>query len=79
MAQITTKFNVGDKVSTIDKETKKAVEITVGCITASINARDKSVTIHPCKPDGDVDWYTGYDEKYCFKNQQELLNYITSK
>ena len=79
MAQITTKFNLGDKVFTIDDETKKVVEITVGSFTVSVNKNEKSVKVYPCKPDGNVDWYTSYDEKYCFNSQQELLSYITSK
>lgn len=78
MAQIKTKFNVGDKVSTIDKGTKKAVEITIGCITASMTAKNTSISVHPVKPDGDIDWYTSYEERYCFATRDELLNYVNS-
>ena len=79
MAQIKTKFHVGDKVVTIGKETQKATDIVVGCITASMTAKNTSICIHPLKStDGDIDWYTSYDERYCFTSREELMKYINS-
>lgn len=79
MAQIKTKFNVGDKVSTIDKETKKAVDITIGCVTASITKRGTIINVNPFKStDGEIDWYTSYDENHCFASRDELMKYINS-
>ena len=77
MAQITTMFNVGDKVVTLNKDTMKMTEITIGYVSASIGKDGKhSVSYSPLKDSGDVDFYTGYDENVCFANKDQLLEYI---
>jgi len=72
MATITTKFNVGDKVFTIDKETMKIREITVGTVSAIITNGGKTKVSYY-----DEKSYTeSYDENVCFASKQELLDYI---
>lgn len=77
MAQIQTRFNVGDQVVTLDEKTKKAVEITIGSISAIIGKNSTAtVSYYPQKENGEVDFYTSYDEKACFTNKEQLMQYI---
>ena len=77
MAQIMTMFNVGDKVVTLNKDTMKMTEITIGYVSASISKDGKqSVSYSPLKDSGDTDFYSSYDENVCFANKDQLLDYI---
>lgn len=78
MATIKTKFNVGDEIVTLDKETKKVVTLKVGHVTSSIDKKGtQSVSYYPINDSGDVDFYSSYDEKFCFGSKEQLLDYIT--
>lgn len=77
MAQITTMFNVGDKVVTLNKDTMKMTEITIGYVYVSIGKDGKqSVNYSPLKGSGNVDFCKSYDENVCFANKDQLLEYI---
>jgi hypothetical protein len=77
MAQISTMFNVCDKVVTLNKDTMKMTEITIGYVSASINKDGKpSVRYSPLKDSGDVDYCTSYEENVCFATKDQLLDYI---
>lgn len=73
---IQTKFNIGDKVCTIDKKTMKVREFEVESIGMVITKEKQSVIL---RAKGDSVYDDGYDEKYCFTNENELLDYITTK
>lgn len=76
MATIQTKFNVGEKAITIDPKTMKVREFTIGSMGATVNKNGSTVTLYPLKDDGDVDYYTSYDEDKCFVTDKELMDYV---
>ena len=55
---IKTRFNVGDKVFTLDKETFKMREFTVGAVSIWVD-NDTRVSYYPLK-DESVDLYESY-------------------
>ena len=71
MATISTKFNVGDKVFTIDKESMKIIEFEVRMISASCFS-DGTTTIRYTPKD----CVLSYDEFKCFATKHELLTFI---
>lgn len=74
---ITTKFNIGDKVCTIDKNTMKVKAFEIGLISVYVSKTGKPSVNYRASGDG----YTGdsYEEEFCFPNETELLAYITTK
>lgn len=74
---IKTKFNVGDKVFTIDKETFKMKRFVVGSV--SIWADDDTMVTYYPKKEEIVDYSERYKENVCFASENELLSYITTK
>ena len=72
--QITTKFNVGDPVLTIDAGTMKVKKFEVAKIGTFTSNGKTTVTLY----DGNVYDSKGYDENKCFSSQEELVTYITS-
>lgn len=76
MVQATTKFNVGDKVVTLSKDTKKMIEITIAQMVVTVKKDSSSVSVYPQNQDGSTDYYTSYEECYCFATRDELINYI---
>lgn len=73
---IKTKFNIGDKVCTIDRKTMKVKQFTVGIIKNYITKGDKVETSYVVEGEG----YAGdsYDERFCFANEAELMQYVTT-
>lgn len=74
---ITTKFNIGDKVCTIDKKTFKVKEFEIGSMSVYVSDDGKPDINYRASDDG----YSGdrYEEEFCFTNENELLDYITTK
>ncbi len=74
---IQTRFNVGDKVFTIDKETLKMKEFTVGSVHIWVN--DGARVSYYALKDEVVSYGESYDESVCFASENELLSYITTR
>lgn len=74
---IQTKFNIGDKVCTIDKNTMKVKAFEVGSVGVYVSKTGKPSVNYRASGDD----YTGdsYEEEFCFPNEAELLSYITTK
>lgn len=74
---ITTKFNIGDKVCTIDKNTMKMKAFEIGSMIVYVSKTFKPSVNYRASCDG----YTGdsYEEEFCFPNETELLSHITTK
>ena len=68
---IKTKYNVGDKVYTIDKNSMKVLPFKIKTIV-SISDESTAVRLTPEGKD-----YDSYDEKRCFPSEDELIRYIT--
>ena len=71
---IKTKFNIGDKVFSINTNTMKVKKFDVKRITSYTVGDKTSVTLY------DSDSYTadGYDESKCFATEKELMDFITT-
>ena len=74
---IQTKFNIGDKVCTIDKNTMKVKAFEIGSMGVYVSKTGKPSVNYRASDDG----YNGdsYEEEFCFPNETELLSYITTK
>lgn len=72
---ITTKFNEGDSVFTIDTISMKIKEFKISRISTYTVKGETSVTLY----ESDSCYATGYDECKCFPTAAELLTFITSK
>ena len=72
---IKTKFNIGDKVFTIDTNTLKVKNFEVKRISTFTADGTTSVTLH----DGDSYLSNGFDEGKCFMTEAELMTFITTK
>ena len=72
---ITTKFNVGDKVFTIDPNTIKIKDFVVKRVLTCTSAGNTSVTLY----DGDSYPANGYNESTCFATEADLITFITSR
>lgn len=80
MANITTRYNVGDKVFTFDPATFKAREIQIAIVSVWQRETKTEISYYPKKEDSkEADYNTRFEERFCFANQNEMLNYITSK
>ena len=72
---IKTKFNIGEKVFTIDTNTFKVKDFVVSRISTYTSDGKTNVTLY----DGDSYTASGHDESKCFATEAELLNFVTSK
>lgn len=73
--KIVTKFNVGDKVYTLDKESMRLKEFEVAHVIV-VAAKDNVRISYSVKCDG---YHSeSYDEQVCFASKDELLTYITA-
>lgn len=76
MAQVTTKFNVGDKVVALDNKTQKIRELQIASMNVCVQRDGHTITIYPVDTDGTPNFYDKYDEEHCFASREELLDYI---
>lgn len=65
--EITTKFNIGDTLFTIDKESMKIIEFQV---------TSAHVFIYKSPEDTSIYYNTTYQEDRCFRTKQELMEFI---
>ena len=73
--KIVTKFNVGDTVYTIDKETMKLKEFEVSYVSV-FSTKNEDVRIsYGVKCDSYKS--ESYDERVCFASKDDLLDYVT--
>lgn len=70
---VTTKFNVGDTVYTIDPETLKIKEFEIGSISTSTDAEKTNVYLYP---KGSSSYNSIYESK-CFASREELIDHVT--
>ena len=68
---IKTRYNVGDTVYTIDKNSMKVLPFKVKSIVV---ISDESTAIR-LTPEGQN--YDSYDERKCFPTEEELIKYVT--
>lgn len=73
---IQTKFNIGNKVCTIDKKTMKVKEFEIGSVSVFASKDEESNVRYY---DNEYYSHDGYEEKLCFASEKELLSYITTK
>lgn len=69
---VKTKFNIGDKVFTIDTNTLKVKEFVIMRMFINIHKEKNMVFLY------DDDTYNGtsYDETKCFPSEKELMDFI---
>lgn len=73
---INTKFNIGDKVFTVNKETMKAEKITIsGVMAYSYQSGAKGVKYQKQE---EVVSTTFYEEELCFTSMDELVAHIAA-
>lgn len=72
---VTTKFNVGDKVVTIEKNTMRVKEFEVASISIYVPQDETTRVMY--KPKSDVYTSDSYDETLCFAARHELIDYIS--
>lgn len=72
---VNTKFNIGDKVVTIDTNTLKLKEFVIKRMFVNLYKDKVYVSLY-----GD-DTYTStsYDEEKCFSTEEELMDFIKPK
>lgn len=73
---IKTKFNVGEKVNTIDPKTMKIREFEISSVLVLADGKSQSVTY---RAKGDSYLADGYPEKKCFANKSDLLKFISTE
>lgn len=73
---IQTKFNIGDKVCTIDKNTMKVKVFEIIALSVYVSKNGKPVVNYRANDDSYTD---SHEEKFCFANENELLAYIATK
>ena len=74
--KIITKFNVGDKVYTLDKNSMKLKEFEIETVIVTATAADQARISYYMMCDN---CHTeSYDEKVCFASKDDLLAYITT-
>ncbi len=79
MAKVQTKFDLGDKVFTVDSKTYKKREVTVGKIVIYLeNDGNPSISIYPLNEEGRIDWNESIKEEVCFSTEAELMDYIAN-
>lgn len=70
--EIKTKFNIGDKVFTIDKDSFKIKEFKVASMMVFFNSTGNlRTTLYPAD-----DYISSYEEEKCFSTREDLLKYI---
>lgn len=77
MAQVSSKFNVGDDVVTVDKESLKIKKFKVAEIGFFLYKDSLSVYLYPMKDDGTADSYHIVREESCFVSETELIEHMT--
>ena len=71
---IKTKFNIGDKVFTIDTCSLKIKEFVIDHISTLSEGNKTIVTLY----DGESYLAQGYDESKCFPTEAELMTFIST-
>lgn len=70
---VTTKFNVGDTVYTIDADTLKIKEFEIGSISTSTDAEKTTVYLYPKESSN----YSSIREDKCFASRDTLIEHVT--
>ena len=73
---IQTKFNVGEKVCTIDPKTMKIREFEISTVAVVGDENSQSVSY---RAKGDSYLADGYPEEKCFANKSDLLKFISTE
>lgn len=77
MAQVKSKFNIGDQVVTVDKNSLKIKKFEVAEIAFFLYKDRMSVSLYPKKENGDADVYSSVDENLCFATETDLIEHMT--
>ena len=72
---VQTKYNVGDKVCTIDKETLKIREFEIESVSINSNENGAVIKYHA---KGDSAYADNIPEEHCFAEKHDLLSHISS-
>lgn len=70
---VSTKFNVGETVATVDKETMKIIEQPISMISVYI-FNDKVKISYMLEDNKGI-----YEEDLCFVSKEHLVNYMLSR
>lgn len=70
---VSTKFNVGEKVATVEKNTMKIIESSISMIGVYIY-NDKVNVSYSLEENNGI-----YSEDVCFRSKEELVNYMLSR
>lgn len=74
--KITTKFNVGDTVYTIDKKTMRLKEFEISSVSVIALTKDAYQISYGVKTEN---YHTeSYEERVCFASRDDLLDYVIS-
>lgn len=73
---VVTKYDVGDKVFTVEKKSLKVREFEIGSVFVSSITKDKARVKYLAKDDSIFS--EGVPEEHCFSSQQELLTHVTT-
>ena len=79
MAQVKSKFNIGDQVITVDKSSLKMKKFEVAEISFFVYKDHINVYLYPMTEDGSCDSCNRVDENLCFASETELLEHMTTK
>ena len=77
MAQVKSKFNIGDQVVTVDKNSLKIKKFEVAEIAFFVYKDSMTVYLYPKKENGDADTYSSVDENLCFASETDLIEHMT--
>lgn len=77
MAQVNSKFNIGDQVVTVDKNSLKMKKFEVAEITFFVYKDHITVYLYPMNEDGRPDSCNGIDENLCFSSETDLIEHMT--
>ena len=70
---VSTKFNVGETVATVDKETMKIIEQPISMISVFIFHEKVRISYMLEDSKG------SYEEDLCFVSKEQLVNYMLSR
>ena len=79
MAQVKSKFNIGDDVVTVDKGNLKMKKFKVAEIAFFVYEDHTNIYLYPMKEDGSTDSCNSVDEGICFASETDLIEHLTTK
>lgn len=79
MAQVNSKFSIGDDVVTVDKGNLKMKKFKVAEIAFFLYKDSLSIYLYPMGEDGRPESSNGVNEECCFASETDLIEHMTTK